>query len=182
MKLQPFLRIAVLSFIFKSALAQEIYPHAGATEEPPYLLNIHGCDLQGITVGSRFVPIKRNFSYVALILAPSRYFKIKRSVEHEIVQGKKLSTELKKTKKKIAEFEDVGNIQAMEHWERKATSIELEITKEMNRRLLPKFAQEIIASERPATYYARSEKDRYRTNTLQQLIDVTGDNCSDILN
>ncbi len=177
-----FFCIAVLSLLCKSALAQEIYPLAGATEESPYLLNVHGCDLQGITVGSRFVPIKRNSSYVALVLAPSRYWKIKRSVDHEIVRAKESSTELKKAKKKVAEFEDTGNIQAMEHWERKAASIELEIAKGMNRRLLPKFTQEIIASERPATYYARSEKDRYRTNTLQELIDVTGDNCSETLN
>lgn len=182
MKLKLVIGVAILPFLFGSALAQEIYPREGATDDPPYLLNVHGCNLQGISAGSRFVPIKRNSSYVVLIVSPSRYWKIKSSVNNEILQAKESSADLKKAKKKISEFEDAGNIPAMEHWERKMATIDLEITKSVNRRFLPKIAQEIVTSEHPSTYYGRSEKDRYRANTLQELIDVTGDNCSEALN
>lgn len=177
MKSKLLLHVAVLILLCNSALAQEIYPREGAAEEQPYLLKVHGCNLQGISVGSQSVPIARNSSYTVLVLSPSRYWKLKSVVLQEIVREKESSTELKKAKKKVVEFESAGNIQAMEHWARKAASIELEIIRRTNRRRLPKLAQEIVASERPASYHGLTGQDRYRVNTLQELIDITGDNC-----
>jgi hypothetical protein len=168
---------AVLLVLCRNVWAEAPYPYEGFAEEPPYILKIHGCDLKNMTAGHRVVPIQRESSSSALILPPSRYWEIKGSVNQEIRRAKESSTELKKAWKKVSEFEEVGNILAMEHWEKKAFSIELEITRSTNRKFLPQYAQRIISTENLPTYFGRLHTDRFKTRTLEELIEETGDNC-----
>ena len=157
--------------------AKEIYPHEGRSEEAPYILQIHGCDLQGMTFGSGIVPINRNSDYSALIVAPSLYREIKYSIHQEIERVAKTHSELRKAESKVSAFEDAGNIPAMDHWSKKATSIKMEIIRGVNKRMYPKIAQTIITRENPSTFYGRSATDSVKANSLQELIDITNDSC-----
>lgn len=170
--------IAMLVLLHTTCWAEGPYPHAGLTEEPPYILKIHGCDFKNLTAKHRFVPIERESSSSALIVPPSYYESITESVSREIKRSKDSNVELKKAWKKTAEFEEAGNIPAMEHWKGKAQSIELQITRNINARLLPEYAQKIISRENPPTYFGRLHTDHFKTKTLQELIEATGDNCA----
>jgi len=168
--------IGLLFLLHHASWAETIYPYEGFTEEPTYLLEAHGCATTPETKGLSLT-IARNASYTALMLPPSRYQAIKYLVAAEIEREKSSSMELKKAWKKVSEFENSGNIQAMQHWNKKALSIELEIIRATNRRLLPSHAERIIADENPPTYYGRLHTEKFKTNTLQELIDATDDNC-----
>lgn len=161
------------------AFAGDIYPMSGQFDEPPYLLELYGCDLQNLKYGLP-VPIKETNSHRELIVSPQIYSQIQAEALKLSADKVFSDKELKRIDVKITQFEDSGNIEAMKHWVAKGKQRRIEVLAESNRATYTRLADKIIRDTNPRLYHGirTISKVITKADTFSDLISVTGNSCS----
>lgn len=169
------LTVVVLAMGFAlPALSEEIWPTRGfSDDEPPFLLHVHGCP----PIGSLSVRIERERARTLLVLPPTFFQEMRGVIDGMISNERRSSDELKKAIAKAREFEDGGNMPAMQHWALKASDIDLQIRRSTNRAALPMFAKTFIANGPLPEFYGTSPDRPVKAKSLDELIAITEDRC-----
>lgn len=156
------------------ALSGEVWPVKGLSDdEPPFLLHVHGCP----PIASLSFRIERERSGSFLVLPPTFFQEMRGQIDGLILNERRSSVELKKAIAKAREFENSGNMPAMQHWALKVSDIDLQIQRSINKVALPTFAKTFIAKGPLPEFYSTSTDRPVKAKSLDELIEITNDRC-----
>jgi hypothetical protein len=169
----------LLSFLIVIApivgFTQSIQPYRGQTEDPAYLLSLHGCTDEGIRSGNMAIP--RTPSGMALILPPSRYQYLNEVAAKAAKEVLTADPQFQRAIAKAAEFKNSGNVAAKDDWLATALERKNALTKQIGASVYSGYAQRIIDNENLPTYFATLATAKLKTSSLDTLIAATGDRC-----
>ena len=169
--LLPFL-LAVMPIM---GICQSAYPQKGHTEEPAYLLSLHGCTDESLRSGDLSIP--QMPSRVALILPPSRFQKVVSMAEEAITLALNSDAQFQNAMAKAKEFKNSGNVAAKNDWLGTALDRKIALTKEVNSTVYTRYGQLVIDNEKLPVYFGVSVADRFKAGSIAELVEATKNRC-----
>jgi hypothetical protein len=180
-EMKKILIFTILYALSCTASAQTISLTERADADIPYFLISYSCDFTKLVLnneGRQVVGINEKSPLKELVVSPLQ----KRDIEFEasaaFAKAAYADEELRRIRSKVDQFENVGNIEAMNHWRNKHAAAATIIESAEKRKIYKKNIDQLVEIFRPVTYYQIYGDKNIKYSSVEEMRTVRGNDCS----